>query len=241
MKKISISILTIATMVAIGVTTASCDSVKSAKLRNDVDSVSYAIGVAQGSGFKEQLKTVPGGDVNVDDLIAGFVTGLKGDTSHLKMTAAEAQAYIQEWFPKAQAREAEKTKEEGQKFLDENKGKSGIVTTESGLQYQVVTEGTGEKPGPTDVVKVHYTGWLLDGTQFDSSEGREPFSTRLDGVIAGWTEGLQIMPQGSKYIFWIPSDLAYGERGSYNIKPNSVLKFEVELLEVEKDTTAVQP
>ncbi|MDR0538684.1 MAG: FKBP-type peptidyl-prolyl cis-trans isomerase [Tannerellaceae bacterium] len=240
MKKISI-IFSIIAMVIVGVSTASCDSVKSAKLRNDVDSVSYAIGVVQGAGLKQQLPTAPGGSLNVDDLVAGFIAGIKGDSAVLKMTAAEASAYIQEWFPKAQARDADQTKAEGQKFLDENKAKSGVITTESGLQYQVITEGTGEKPAASDKVTVHYTGWLLDGTEFDSSIGKEPASFQLTGVIPGWTEGLQIMPKGSKYIFWIPSDLAYGERGSYNIKANSVLKFEVELLDIEKDTTAVQP
>jgi FKBP-type peptidyl-prolyl cis-trans isomerase FkpA/FKBP-type peptidyl-prolyl cis-trans isomerase FklB len=100
----------------------------------------------------------------------------------------------------------------------------------------VITEGTGEKPLPTDRVKVHYTGTRLDGTEFDSSIGGEPATFGLTDVIPGWTEGLQIMPVGSKYIFWIPSDLAYGERGSGQvIKPNSTLKFEVELLEIVKE------
>lgn len=105
------------------------------------------------------------------------------------------------------------------------------------MQYQVVTEGTGDKPTATDKVKVHYTGTLLDGTKFDSSVDRgEPMEFPVNGVIKGWTEVLQLMPVGSKYIVWIPSDLAYGERGAgQDIKPNSTLKFEIELLEIVKD------
>ena len=241
MKKISICVLVAAVMVAAGLSTSSCDSVKKAKLSNDIDSVSYAVGLNQGAGIHGQLPTIPGGPLNVDDMIAGFIAGIKGDSSKRQMTVEEAQAYMQQWFPQAQTREAEKTKAEGEKFLEENKTKNGVITTESGLQYQVVTEGTGAKPTKiTDTVKVHYTGTLLDGTQFDSSTGGEPVTFPLNGVIPGWTEGLQIMPQGSKYIFWIPSELAYGDRGNYNIKPNSVLKFEVELIEVLPDTT-VEP
>ena len=172
----------------------------------------------------------------MDDLIAGFIQAIKGDSAAMKMTPQEAQQYLQTYFVEAQAREAAKSKEEGEKFLAENKTKEGVITTESGLQYQVVTEGTGAKPTAEDRVKVHYTGTLLDGTKFDSSVDRgEPAEFGVNQVIKGWTEGLQIMPAGSKYIFWIPSELAYGERGAgQDIKPNSVLKFEVELLEVIK-------
>ena len=172
----------------------------------------------------------------MDDLIAGFIQAIKGDSAAMKMTPQEAQQYLQTYFVEAQAREAAKSKEEGEKFLAENKMKEGVITTESGLQYQVITEGTGVKPTAEDRVKVHYTGTLLDGTKFDSSVDRgEPAEFGVSQVIKGWTEGLQIMPAGSKYIFWIPSELAYGERGAgQDIKPNSVLKFEVELLEVIK-------
>ena len=121
--------------------------------------------------------------------------------------------------------------------MNENKTKKDVITTESGLQYQVVTEGTGEKPTAEDKVKVHYTGTLLDGTVFDSSVERgEPAEFGVGQVIKGWTEVLQLMPAGSKYIVWIPSELAYGERGAGgDIKPNSTLKFEIELLEIVKD------
>ena len=173
----------------------------------------------------------------VDDLIAGFIQAIKGDSAAMKMTPETAQQYLQTYFVEASAKEAAQNKEAGEKFLAENKTKEGVITTESGLQYKVEKEGTGEKPTAADRVKVHYTGTLLDGTKFDSSVDRgEPAEFGVSQVIRGWTEGLQIMPAGSKYIFWIPSDLAYGERGAgQDIKPNSVLKFEVELLEVIKE------
>ena len=234
MKKISVLVAT--AIVAMGIT--SCgDSHKSASLKTAADSVSYAIGISTGAGYKENLKTLPGDPANVDDLIAGFIQAIKGDSSAMKMTPQASQAYVQTYFMEASARDAKKTKEEGEKFLAENKSKKDVFTTESGLQYQVVTEGTGDKPTATDKVKVHYTGTLLDGTKFDSSVDRgEPMEFPVNGVIKGWTEVLQLMPVGSKYIVWIPSDLAYGERGAgQDIKPNSTLKFEIELLEIVKD------
>ena len=234
MKKISVLVAT--AIVAMGIT--SCgDSHKSASLKTAADSVSYAIGISTGAGYKENLKTLPGDPANVDDLIAGFIQAIKGDSSAMKMTPQAAQAYVQTYFMEASARDAKKTKEEGEKFLAENKSKKDVFTTESGLQYQVVTEGTGDKPTATDKVKVHYTGTLLDGTKFDSSVDRgEPMEFPVNGVIKGWTEVLQLMPVGAKYIVWIPSDLAYGERGAgQDIKPNSTLKFEIELLEIVKD------
>lgn len=234
MKKISVLVAT--AIVAMGIT--SCgDSHKSASLKTAADSVSYAIGISTGAGYKENLKTLPGDPANVDDLIAGFIQAIKGDSSAMKMTPQAAQAYVQTYFMEASARDAKETKEEGEKFLAENKSKKDVFTTESGLQYQVVTEGTGDKPTATDKVKVHYTGTLLDGTKFDSSVDRgEPMEFPVNGVIKGWTEVLQLMPVGSKYIVWIPSDLAYGERGAgQDIKPNSTLKFEIELLEIVKD------
>ena len=231
MKKISVLVATV--IVAMGIT--SCgDSHKSASLKTAADSVSYAIGISTGAGYKENLKTLPGDPANVDDLIAGFIQAIKGDSSAMKMTPQAAQAYVQTYFMEASARDAKKTKEEGEKFLAENKSKKDVFTTESGLQYQVVTEGTGDKPTATDKVKVHYTGTLLDGTKFDSSVDRgEPMEFPVNGVIKGWIEALSMMPVGSKWRLAIPHELAYGERGAgAAIPPFSPLVFEVELLEI---------
>ena len=235
MKKISVLVATV--IVAMSASFTSCDSHKSASLKTAVDSASYAIGINTGANYRTNLKTLPGGEANIDDLIAGFIQAIKGDSAAMKMTPETAQQYLQTYFVEASAKEAAQNKEAGEKFLAENKTKEDVITTESGLQYKVEKEGTGEKPTAADRVKVHYTGTLLDGTKFDSSVDRgEPAEFGVSQVIRGWTEGLQIMPAGSKYIFWIPSDLAYGERGAgQDIKPNSVLKFEVELLEVIKE------
>ena len=235
MKKISVLVATV--IVAMSASFTSCDSHKSASLKTAVDSASYAIGINTGANYRTNLKTLPGGEANIDDLIAGFIQAIKGDSAAMKMTPETAQQYLQTYFVEASAKEAAQNKEAGEKFLAENKTKEGVITTESGLQYKVEKEGTGEKPTAADRVKVHYTGTLLDGTKFDSSVDRgEPAEFGVSQVIRGWTEGLQIMPAGSKYIFWIPSELAYGERGAgQDIKPNSVLKVEVELLEVIKE------
>jgi FKBP-type peptidyl-prolyl cis-trans isomerase len=222
---------------AMVLTSVSCDSQKSANLKTGADSVSFLIGSSYGKGLVAQIKTYPGGIDNVDALIDGFVKAAKGDTLLLGMSDAEAQAYVNSYFQTAMVKESETTLEEGRKFLEENKGKAGVITTESGLQYKVITEGTGEKPTVQDTVIVHYTGKLLDGTKFDSSVDRgQPFRTTLDGgIIQGWSEGVPLMPKGSKYIFWIPTELAYGMNPpSPAIKQNSVLEFEVELLDIAK-------
>lgn len=220
--------------VAFGVFAASCDSKKNPTLKNDADSASFALGTVYGSSVKQNLDNFPGDPIDTDILLAAFTTALKEESEKLKMTPEAADMFLQTYFMQAQEKESRVTKEEGEKFLEENKFKPGVETTESGLQYQVITEGTGPKPTATDRVKVHYVGAVLDGSEFDSSIKRgEPAEFPLNGVIAGWTEGIQLMPVGSKYIFWIPSELAYGAQSRPpHIKPNSMLKFEVELLEI---------
>ena len=186
-----------------------------------------------GLSYKKNLESFPGGTANINDMIAGFANALNDKA---EMTQEEAINIIQTYFMAAEQKESDKNKTEGEAFLNENKNKEGIVTTESGLQYKVETLGTGEVPTSSDVVKVHYTGTLLDGTVFDSSVQRgEPAEFGVGQVIKGWTEALQLMPVGSKYILYIPSELAYGDRAaSAQIKPNSTLVFEVELLDIVK-------
>lgn len=160
----------------------------------------------------------------------GFINGLMGYEE--MMTGAEAGQYIQETLNRIKFGD---TKEQGLKFLEENKLKEGVVVTESGLQYEVLTMGNGKKPSETDRVKVHYHGTLIDGTVFDSSVERgEPIVFGLNQVIKGWTEGVQLMPVGSKFRFYIPYELGYGERGAgQQIPPYATLIFEVELLGIE--------
>ncbi|MDR2041637.1 MAG: FKBP-type peptidyl-prolyl cis-trans isomerase [Tannerella sp.] len=224
-----------------GMTVVSCGQKvnTNVSLKTSIDSVCYAIGVNYGNGLGTSLKaeTFSGGPANMDAFIAGFLTAVKGDTAALKMEVGSVQAFIQQYFMAEQAKASEALKTEGQAFLNANKSKEGVITTESGLQYKVITEGSGAKPTTADKVKVHYTGKLLDGTVFDSSVERgEPVTFNVTGVIPGWTEVLQIMPVGSKYQVWIPSELGYGQQGAGQmIKPNSTLEFEVELLEIVKE------
>ena len=210
-----------------------------AKLETDVDSVSYAIGTNFGTGLKQQLTTIPGDTVNINDLIAGFVEGIHGKE---KITPEQAQMIIQAYFEKAQLTEAEKLLNEGEEFLAKNKEKEGIVTTASGLQYKIDSIGTGPMPTSADKVKVNYKGTLIDGTVFDSTDKHgQPAVFGIsptDGLIEGWKEGIPLMPVGSKFTFYIPAKLAYGERGNRGIKPNQVLIFEIELLGIEPKADA---
>jgi FKBP-type peptidyl-prolyl cis-trans isomerase len=160
----------------------------------------------------------------------GFINGLLGFTE--QMDGTQAGLYIQTTMDSIKF---SSVKEESEKFLAENALKEGVKTTESGLQYEVIKMGKGKKPAATDRVKVHYHGTLIDGTVFDSSVERgEPTSFGLNQVIAGWTEGLQLMPVGSKFKFYIPQELGYGSRSTGSIPPYSTLIFEVELLGIEK-------
>ncbi|HOH74776.1 MAG TPA: FKBP-type peptidyl-prolyl cis-trans isomerase [Paludibacteraceae bacterium] len=202
-------------------------------LTNTIDSVSYAIGVNVGTVFKQQMLQFPGGDYDVTILAEAFSVALKGDTTLLSYD--QANAFLDAYLSKIQEAETQKSKSEGETFLAENKKREGVVTLPSGLQYQIVKQGDGPKPKETDKVKVHYEGFLLNGKKFDSSLDRgEPISFPLNQVIQGWTEGLQLMPVGSKYTLYIPYQLAYGEQGAGQfIPPFATLIFEVELLGIE--------
>jgi len=203
---------------------------KNATLKNEIDSVSYSLGVSIGTNLKNQGFE----GVNFGAMMSAMeaVYG-KGD---VKINETDANMYIQNYFQTLMNKKTEAARGEGIKFLEENGKKEGITTTTSGLQYKVNTMGTGPKPALTDRVKVHYTGKLLDGTVFDSSVERgEPAVFPLNGVIAGWTEALQLMPVGSKWTIFLPSEIAYGERGAgQQIPPHSTLIFEVELISIEK-------
>lgn len=205
------------------------------ELETDKQKLGYIIGMDIGKSLREQ-----GADVELDSLIDAIRSTFNGE--ELAMTTEEAAAVRQAYIQKRQAaQQAESAAAgaanlaEGQKFLAENKMKEGVQTTDSGLQYKVMTMGDGAKPTATQTVKVHYRGTLLDGTEFDSSYARnEPISFALNRVIAGWTEGVQLMPVGSKFMFYIAPELAYGEGGGGPIPPNSTLVFEVELLGIEE-------
>ena len=205
---------------------------KSTEIKNYQDSLSYTFGVDMGNYLKNA-----GQKINVDVFADAVSTVLKEGTPKLtqdQMTAIQNK--MREDMMKKAEESSSKNKEIGVKFLEENKNKEGVKITESGLQYVVLTEGTGLKPTLEHTVKVHYAGTTLDGNEFDSSIKRgTPAEFPLNGVIKGWTEGLQLMKVGAKYKFFIPSDLAYGERGAgAMIEPNSALIFEVELLEIVK-------
>ena len=200
-----------------------------------MDKVSYALGL----GIGQQLAQMGASDLNIDDFALAIKDVIAGNS--LKVKHQEAQQIVQEYFAKKeevlskQRAEAGKAhKEAGEKYLAENAKKDGVITLPSGLQYQVLKEGNGKKPTAKDSVKCHYEGFLIDGTVFDSSVQRgEPAVFGLQQVIAGWTEGLQLMQEGAKYRFFIPYRLAYGEGGAgASIPPFAALVFDVELIEV---------
>jgi FKBP-type peptidyl-prolyl cis-trans isomerase FkpA len=206
------------------------------QLKTDKDKVSYMVGMQVGSSLA-QIKD----EIDLAVVMKAMESTIKGEKPLMTQEQAmEVQKGFAERLQAKRAAEmqaaATKNKAEGEAFLSKNKTAPGVKTTASGLQYKVVTEGKGPKPAVTDQVKVHYTGTLLDGTKFDSSVDRgEPAQFALNAVIPGWTEALQLMPVGSKYTLWIPSPLAYGDRGTPGpIGPNATLKFDVELLEIVK-------
>lgn len=192
-----------------------------------MDKLSYAWGIAMAS----QLKGMGVEKLDLDDYCKAVKDVFDG--AELAVKPEEAQALITEYLTALQEKATKLAREAGEKFLEENGKKEGVHTTSSGLQYFVEKEGTGKSPKATDNVTVHYTGRLLDGKVFDSSVSRgEPATFPLNRVIPGWTEGLQLMKEGAKYTFFIPSDLAYGPRGAGEIPPHSTLIFDVELIKV---------
>ncbi|MCF7560611.1 FKBP-type peptidyl-prolyl cis-trans isomerase [Sabulilitoribacter multivorans] len=211
------------------------NGVSNKPLKTELDSVSYAVGMDVAKNVKLSFE-----DFDNELFIQGFVNGT--DSTDLKMDATKAQELVRGYFQKKQQEElakrqeeARKNKEDGDKFLEENKSKDGVQTTESGLQYLVLKEGTGPKPVGTNKVKLHYHGTLIDGTVFDSSVDKgEPIVHGANQFVRGFSEALLLMPVGSKYRLFIPSELGYGAnpRPGGAIKANSALIFDVELLEI---------
>lgn len=201
-----------------------------------MDKVSYALGL----GIGRQLAQMGADGLDINDFAQAIKDILAGREP--QVSDAEAQAIVSDFFAQQEAKQraaaAEKykdSKEKGEQWLADNAKKEGVVTLPSGLQYQVLREGNGRQPKATDAVKCHYEGLLIDGTVFDSSYQRgEPATFPLNGVIRGWTEGLQLMKEGAKFRFFIPYNLAYGERGAgQSIPPFAALIFDVELIEVQ--------
>jgi FKBP-type peptidyl-prolyl cis-trans isomerase FklB len=230
-------VLTVVTALLFG--SCGAGSVKGQKLKSRVDSLSYAFGIVN-------YNALAADSLDLEPMLVAKAM-LDGKDGKAVMTDEEARtfimAFINEREKERSARKAEENKvnfkeyiDQNEKFLAENKSKSGVTTTASGLQYEVVKMGNGEKPTTESMVKVHYTGTLIDGTEFDSSVKRnQPAEFPVSGVIAGWTEALQLMPVGSKFKLYIPQNLAYGENGAGDIiKPYSTLIFDVELLEILK-------
>ncbi len=220
-------------------------------LVTDKDKYSYALGAHFGNQARFQLVTRDSIDLDLDLFIQAFKERYNEDSAHFLMNDS---IIFQTLTDLSQARQAEKNKKDslaaeankaaGEAFLAKNKTAEGVVTTESGLQYKVITEGTGATPADGDIVKVHYTGTLLDGTKFDSSIDRgEPLEFPIGAVIPGWTEMLKLMKVGGKVTAWIPSDLAYGPRGrGPQIPGNSLLVFEMELIDTHAaDAPAAEP
>lgn len=241
MKKNFILSMVAAAGLTVGLASCNCSAPK-ANLSNDLDSVAYAFGVMQGAQFAavaDEGMLVPDKTIDLEEFLAGFLTAVNRDSAALKMSTEEADTYLREYFETVRQEQIAKmeaqmetNKAEGRTFMESNASADGVVTTTSGLQYKVITKGKGATPKEGDQVKVNYKGTLLDGTVFDSNEGREPVTFPVNGVVPGFKEGLLLMPAGSKYILWMPSDLAYGDRGNRSIPGGSTLCFEVEVVEI---------
>ena len=199
------------------------------KIKTIMDKLSYALGLSMGQNFKGSGIQ----NINADD----FADALRAvyEDKEKKMSYDEAKKVVQDFFTELEANAGAMNEELGNKFLEQNAQQEGVKVTESGLQYLVLKEGNGVKPGPEDAVTVHYTGRLIDGTVFDSSVERgEPATFAVGQVIPGWVEGLQLMSEGAAWRLFIPSNLAYGPHGTGPIQPNSTLIFDVQLIKVNK-------
>ena len=212
-----------------------CHAQEKLELKDQKEKESYSLGYQFGHNVKAQ-----GVDIDLDIYTSGIKDALGGkepqmSQEEIRSTIRGLQQRLQAARQKELKEQAEKNVEEGKKFLAENQKKEGIKTLPSGLQYKVMTEGSGKTPQATDTVTVNYRGTLIDGTEFDSSYKRgQPASFKVNGVIKGWTEALQLMKEGSKWQLFIPHDLAYGERGAgRTLPPGSTLIFEVELISVK--------
>ncbi|KZX72556.1 peptidylprolyl isomerase [Oleiphilus sp. HI0009] len=231
-KKIALPLLT-ASLIGMSPVTLAEDG--AAKFESKEAKVSYAFGVMFGQRMRNELK-----DIDLDQFANGLKSAFNDEPQlltddEIAQTLSEYQREMQEKQIAELQKLSEANKIVGEEFLSANKDKEGVVTLESGLQYKVLTEGKGPQPAATDTVTVHYTGSLISGEVFDSSVSRgEPATFPLNGVIAGWTEALQLMPTGSKWQLYIPADLAYGPQGNRSIGPNETLLFEVELIEIAK-------
>ena len=201
-------------------------------LKNRADSIGYSLGYNLGEFLKANGVKDFSTDVNPEMVIKAMKLSISNEKT--LMTREQCAIAVNNFVEKKRVEVVEKNKEDGKKFLEENKTKPGVITTPSGLEYQVIKEGNGPKPGPGDQVQVHYHGTLLNGTVFDSSvERNQPIVHPANGFIQGWNEALSMMPTGSKWKLWIPSDLAYGDAGAgQSIPPGATLIFEVELLKV---------
>lgn len=239
MKKFLFSVIAV---VAFGMAVASCSyNAPKAKFNNDLDSLGYAYGVMFGnqySNFTDSGIVVPEVTMELDNFLAGFITAIKRDSSNLKMTVTEAQAFLQEFNSRLQAkmsakREAElkATKEAGAEFMAKNATEEGVITLESGLQIKHLVEGTGAQPTKEDKVLVNYAGSLIDGTEFDKNDSIE-FS--LSNVVKGFSEGISQMKEGGSAILTFPAEMGYGDRETGKIPAGSTLQFKVDLLKVVK-------
>ena len=235
-------ILGMVAVIAMACSFVSCGNTPKATFNDEIDSLSYCYGVLFGdqySNFQDSNVVVPDEIMNPDNFLAAFIAAFKRDSNNVKISVEDARNYLNDFQQNMQVRMQQKRDQElaenktkGAEFMAQNAQKEGVVVTESGLQIQMVTEGTGAQPKEGDKVLVNYKGTLIDGTQFDANDSIE---FNVGGVVPGFREGIMAMKEGGKAIITMPSDLAYGDRGAgQNIPGGSTLQFEVDLLKVVK-------